>query len=306
MVFNMTATEEYSFQAINSAIQAAMFLTLVLPALILCFLSVLALLCTKTINWQMKALLINLFSAKVGGSLASTLLYLGYPVRASGNNAAEDYFCRFIASTFITTSLTKSTAITIYSVMIYTFVKHGFGRMQQYAILSTIAISWVIGITVGMLPYMDAFGVIDDYGFCESIPHSQLYLIPLGIAVLPVMAICITLTLVFSSLTYFQVHKNTLEESGDLRLAVAYNFLFLMMASFFIIINNTIPVIFPILQSMDYTNKGRLIMDYSVQFLFDLSALLLPILALILLKPVQIALKVMFGLCSTTCCKRRF
>ncbi len=296
----MTGTAEHTFYIVNSSIQAGMFLTLALPTLLLCTLCGLALLYTKTINWQMETLLGNLFIAEIGSSLGSSMLYLGYPQRALGM-AAKDYFCRFIISAFITTSLSKSTAITIYAVMVYVFVKHGIHNIQQYIILSSITISWMISISMGMIPYLDAFGVFDDIGFCESVPHSQLYMIPSGVVVLLVLVACTIITLIFSSITYRHVKQNTLEESDDLRLAIAYNVLFLSMASVFTSINNIIPVIFPILQStatMNRTNEAKLAIDYTLQLVYDLSSLLLPVSAIILLKPIQISLKVM---CSTTC-----
>ena len=308
MLFNMTGTDEHAFYAVNSSIQAVLFLMLVLPTLLLCFLCIMTLLCTKTIHWQMKTLLVNLFATEIGSSLASSMLYLGYPQRAGGL-AAENYFCRFIISTFITTSLSKSTAITIYAVMVYAFVKQGINNTQQYMIASSIIISWMISISMGTLPYLDAFGVFDDIGFCESVPHSKLYMIPSGAVVLMALVASTTLTIIFSSVTYCHVKKNTLEDSDDLRLAIAHNVIFLLMASIFAITNNVILVIFPILQStamMNHTNQAKLTMDYSMQAVFNLSSLLLTISAIILLKPVQFSLKMTFKMCSTAysneCC----
>ena len=299
MFLNMTGVNEHNFYAIHATIQAVMFMILVLPSLILCILCVLGFLCTKTIHWQMKILLVNLFVAQFGHSLASSMLYLGYPQRALGM-PAENYFCRFIISTFIVTSLSKSTAIAIYAVMVYIFVKHGISSIQQYIILCSIIISWLISISMGTMPYLDAFGVLDDKGFCESTPHSQVYMIPSGVVVTLVLGACTTLTLTFSSFTYYHVKKNTLEDSEDLRVAIAYNVVFLMMASVLVTIDNVIPIIYPILQStatMNHTNKAKLVMDYAIQAVFDLPSLLLPISAVTLLKPVQISLKVMFKTC---------
>ena len=302
----MTGMNEHTFYAVNSSIQAGMFLTLVLPTLIICMLCLLALLSTKTINWQMKTLLINIFIAQIGSSLASSMLYLGYPQRALGM-AAEDYFCRFIISAFITNSLAKTTAITIYAVMVYTFVKYGICSIQQYMVVSSIIIAWMISICMGILPYLDVFGVTDDTGFCESLPYSKLYMIPSGVVVLLELTACTTLTLIFSSITYYHVKKNTLEDSEDLRLAIAYHVFFVLVASIFSSINNVIPVIFPILQStpmMNRTNKDKLVMDYTMQAIYDLSSLLLPISAILLLKPVQISLQMMFKKCTTVCASK--
>ena len=63
MEFNITDRE--SFLIANSAICAALFLVIVVPALLLCVLCVLALITDNTVANKIKAPLINFFAAEI-------------------------------------------------------------------------------------------------------------------------------------------------------------------------------------------------------------------------------------------------
>lgn len=86
MGFNFTGVDPDLYYSINSGVQVGLFFITVLPILILSLLCVVALFFAYSINWPIRIVLINIYTAEICYWLGFTVLFLGFPVRARMGN----------------------------------------------------------------------------------------------------------------------------------------------------------------------------------------------------------------------------
>lgn len=123
MAYNLTGFNLEVYVTANSVVNASVFFFFVLPAFILCLLCVIGLFHAKNVKWQMLVLLVNIFVVEICFWLALSVTFIGFPFRAA-NLVKNDFSCNVSTSLFFAVILQRFTAVAIYSVMVYVFLKH--------------------------------------------------------------------------------------------------------------------------------------------------------------------------------------
>lgn len=108
----------------------------------------------------------------------------------------------------------------------YIFVKYSIKKLKLYAIILYISISWIASISLGIIPYFDAFGNYNNNGICDfKDASSTRSFVVATIVVQAFLFICIII--VFSLLTYCYAKKNTLQDNVEVKKVIVKNLLFL-------------------------------------------------------------------------------
>ena len=290
MELNLTGVDLDLYYSINSSIQVGLFFLIALPALILILLCVVALLFAKSINWPIRIVLIDIYAAEICYWLGTTVILLGFPVRARLNNK-EHLSCSVAFALFFSNSPLKFSATALYSITVYIFVKYGIQKVKLYAIILYISISWIASIGFSIFLFFAEFEVLNNYGFCDANSNSNNVV---GVIIFIVQAlILICIIIVFSLLTYCYVKKNTLQDNVEVKKAIVKNLFYLTVYVIISVITIFGPVFFH--YSKEATDMKRLIyillVDYLVQVAVYLPYMSIPIAAIIILKPIRDALK---------------
>ena len=220
MSFNITGFKPDVFAAFNSAINIGVFLTLTVPKLVLNVLCIVALLLAKTLNRKIKVTLINIFVAETVFSIGLSVKYIGYPIRVS-NVDASGISCDIRLGFLFTGYLTNATAITLYAITVYLFIKYGKKKMKMCVIALSIAISWTVFSVIGIIVASPAVTVsFNSNGFCviEGGGEPSLSSVPPAIAAL-VLLVSVCLVTTFGVLTC-SVRRQVAECSTDTKKAI--------------------------------------------------------------------------------------
>ena len=138
------------YQGINSALHLLLFTVFPLPTIGLCIVCILALLLAKGIGWKMRVILINILIPDIITSLASSVSYLGYPLRVYSTTLDS---CRVFISLYLTASYDSTFVGPFFAVSIYIFVKYDMKRLKWWIILSYIISSSVLSTTLGAIQF---------------------------------------------------------------------------------------------------------------------------------------------------------
>lgn len=108
-----------------------------------------------------------------------------------------------------------------------------------------------------------------------------------------VVPACLCVIIVFSVLTFCYIKKNTLEGNTEIKKAVARNLYYFTLASIFTIIYNVAPAASPPIKAAlrEYGIIPIIVTNYSFQVLLSLPSVVSPIAPIIILKPLQLAMK---------------
>ena len=288
MTSNFTESEEVYFR-INTAINVVLFLVVVLPTFILCLLCALALLLAEGINKKIRILLINIFVPDVCTWLATSVLLLGYPVRATMQTEG-DQSCSFYLSIIFVAALQRFSGVAIYSVAMYFFAKNGAQKLRLYYITLYIALSWVIAFAVGLIPYFSASGVSMVSGFCNRNETTPFYKGYITVQVITRMLLLIFITC-FSRLACNYLKKSENVDTTD-RL-VKYLICLSIEAVLYALLSGTIPPSFSSIETAfggEHVLLGFTIINFLRVFI-HLPLLITPIAAMIILKQIVSTLK---------------
>ncbi len=300
MAFNLTGVDLDLYFDYNLAINISIFSTLVLPPFLLCLLCVVALLFAGAINTKIRVLLINIFAAEICNWLGYTVFYLGFPIRLI---YSDDYSCKFFISSFVVVAVQKFTAGALYAINVYIFIKHGKKKLKWYVIIPYIVISWILAVsTLGILPYLDEFGAININGFCTTNPDSVL-LMGLLPPLVSSAVFFLIIQLICSILTVIYIKKNTLEGNTTVKRAITKVLIYLVVVSILSFINSIIPSANPAIRETLPENDviGVVAVNYILRLVFNIPTFATPIVAIVLLKPVRTAIKM---ICCARCLKR--
>ena len=180
------------------------------------------------------------------------------------------------------------------SCMVYLFIKYGVAKLKWWVIIAYIAVSWVVALAVSSLLYIPTYGLfINEAGFCDVLGDSKIHQ---SLSVFTVMMgfIHLVLTITFTVLTYCYIKKHTVEDSVDIKKAVAKTLLYLMVSA---IISSmyTAPSVVPNVSS---TFAGMVNVIYLLAFRYYIPQVLVnvisaitPIVTIILLKPARVAMR---------------
>ena len=134
-------TDPDLFAAINSTINLGQFLLLTLPAIILNAVCIVALLLAKTIKRKVRAAIINIFAAEMMNLLGTAILYVGYPICVTNNDALAASCPTGMAATAIGVN-SDLLGIGIYAIAVYTFIKYDIRKLKWSVLITFITISW--------------------------------------------------------------------------------------------------------------------------------------------------------------------
>ena len=160
-------------------------------------------------------------------------------------------------------------------------------------------------IAIGLLPVFSLFEISVNNGFCDSNPTSPLFRALIGVS-LPTIIALLSVTIVFSLLTYCYAKKNLLEDNVEIKKAVAKNLYYFAIASIFTLIYNVAPSASPSIKAAlrDQGITAVVATNYFFQVFFVLPSVASPIAAIIILKPLRPAMKQGFSKCFTCICCR--
>jgi hypothetical protein len=275
-----------------------MFLTL--PSLILSMTCAVALSVAKDINWKIKVTIINIFAAEITVSLGLAILYIGYPVRVTGNDSLA-ITCYLSSGTIMTGFNANLLAITFFAISVYIFIKYNLKKLKWKVIIASIIASWAfcimstVGVSIGI-----EIGV--EKGFCigtnKALPTNTAIFLGLN-ALLKFVTLGVVGTFVI--LTFCHARRNVSQENVRTKKAVMKVLTYHSVKMLFLLFQFFVGGIFPVLRSRVDSYVTILVITYVVVNLpYSTSTLITPIVSLIVLRPLREAFK---QLCNI-CCRR--
>lgn len=304
MPFNFTETE-YLYFSINTAVNVVLFLTIVLPTLILCLLCMLATFFAEGINWPIRVLLINLFAADICTWTAVSVLFLGYPVRA-GEHGGGYFSCSAYVSLVFVGVVQEFSGVALYTVTVYVFLKHGLQKLKWHYIYVCLALSWIVSMAVGLMPYFNAFGTSENDGFCET---TQTSLFKGYIAVVQVgVIILFIIIMAFCMLTYYYVRKNPLHGNITVKKSIVRYLLYLNIAIILSFMCNILPASFSSIRN-SFEGEEAFLGLTLIKFLrlcIQLPSIISPVAAILIIKPIAATLKQGFKRCTQSITDEEF
>ena len=299
MSFNITGFKPDVFAAFNSAINIGVFLTLTVPKLVLNVLCIVALLFAKTLNRKIKVTLINIFVAETVFSIGLSVKYIGYPIRVS-NVDASGISCDIRVGFLFTGYLTNATAITLYAITVYLFIKYGKKKMKMCVIALSIAISWTVFSVIGIIVASPAVTVSNGFCVIEGGGEPSLSSIPPAIAAL-VLLVSVCLVTTFGVLTC-SVRRQVAECSTDTKKAITKILFYHAIKMLVLSVEFGGGVLLTVLRPPPSSHSdvvAFLAINYIiVDVLNDVAFLMTPIVSLIILKPLREALVMLCPCCG--------
>ena len=282
-LYNLTGIDLDIFNAVNSAGYVFIFTVVVLPSLSLCVLTAVALFLAHSINWPLRIALLNIFAGEITLWACYTVLYLGLPVRTY--IPSETVTCQIFFSAAICATVVSFSSIALYSIVVYIFIKYGVNKISLKVIIGVI---WVAALGVASAPCLSG-NTLTNLGFC-NFNAGLIALFPLF-----VMVVSLVLIITFSILTFHFMKENVLEENVTVKRAVAKNLAYLAIAAVLYFLAFILPISFSYIREAlaDKNLVPVILVEYVFRVLLMLPAVATPIVAIITLKPVRTAMKVM-------------
>ena len=300
MAFNLSEVDLDVYIAANTAVQACLLVVIVLPALILSIICSVAISFTYVINWQLRVALVNIFVTEVIHWLSYTIENLGFAPRAL---AIENsiFTCRIFYSSVTIAGIQKFAAISIYSIMVYVFLKYGVKKFKSYVIVPALVMTWAVSITIGIMAYFPGqFELFNNNGFCRIVTTALFYHITISFFLSSaIVGPCIIVF--FSIISYRFLKRNTLEDNADVKRAISKNLFYLAVAAVVTTICQILPSFSPLIRTILPNYKYFIAYNYFNRLLINFPNVATPIVAIYALKPVQLAMKSAF---KKVICKR--
>ncbi|ORU94746.1 MAG: hypothetical protein A6F71_09570 [Cycloclasticus sp. symbiont of Poecilosclerida sp. M] len=158
-----------------------MFTLITVPAAIFSLLSIFALILAEKIDWNLKIILINIFSGEFILSIGSTLVFMGYPLRRLfevSNTIQLQWPCAINISLLVIGNAVKVGSYTFYSIMVYVFIKKNIKKVKLYMMIIPCLIIWLPSLFSGGIiifyrtPPMDA--ALLNKGLCSADLTNQI------------------------------------------------------------------------------------------------------------------------------------
>ena len=287
--FNLSEVDFDLYVAANTAVQAGLLVIIVLPALTLCIVCSMAISFTYIINWQLRVALVNIFLSEVILWLGYTVDYIGFAPRALDKENSI-FSCRVYLTFLVTGSMQKFPAVTLYSIMVYVFLKYGVKKLKWYTISPALVITWAISIAIGILPYFDQFQPFNNNGICRSVTTAPLYPVIVGGASFSaITGSCIIVF--FSIISYRYLKKNTLEDNADVKIAVSKNLFYLAVAAVLTTVCQIFPSFSPLIRTILPDYRYLIAYNYFQRIIINFPNIATPIVAIYALKPIQLSMK---------------
>ena len=292
-VYNLTGIDLDAYFAVNTTANVLLFLTIVLPAFILCLFSVVALLFTPEIKCKIKFLIINLFASEISNWLMYSIIFLGFPSRYR-NQIIDDISCKMFSNLLIIAGPTKILSTALYSVVVYIYLKYGIEYVPWLIAIIGTMIIWMVLSFFGLVSYADEY-LYNNTGFCEGDASSPHFI---AIPIITGSALCCTV--VFAFLTFCYVRKNTFEDADVVKKYIGKHLLYVTISSFVAFIINMLPATYAPLRAalVDQPILSIFLIHYFLRGIYALLWLLTPIATVAVLKPVRLTMKdMLLGRC---------
>ena len=320
MAFNLTALgfDQDVFTTTNSVLHILTYLTVGLPACVLIVVCIVVLLFAKTVNWQLRMVLINIFVAEFLRPFGQSFDYLGYPSRASHSIDTEErhFSCTVDVAFRVFGFLSNQTAVALYAVVLYVYIKYGSLKKFKLCILICfMAISWVVYAFIFLLVVTEIWyvGALSRNTFCG------FFLMMGGSISITVIVVVLSLEVlvfllvayVFCLLTYCYVKNNAIHDDLDVKKATMKILIYHILKSTIFLIRY---VLGPGLDAVGSLSDGHgrssiifgIIGEYVVSnLLIDVPSLLSPIVLLCFLQPLHSALTEVYKKACSSCKRNR-
>lgn len=286
MSINLSGMSDDVVYGVNPAIHTVYFAALCLPAFFLFLFSILALLRAKTMNINLRIILLSVFIAELSQILGYMVLFLGHPFRVE-QDGSRSQSCNFAMSATLCGESAKLPATALYAISVYVYIKKGPRNLKYYAIVATIVASWVASFSVSVIPYAVDFSVVSNHGFCY-LEAKISTIIALGFIV--AYGVCIGTTIVFGVLTLCYVKRKTSKNRVRAQKIITKILIYLIVGSVISLFHNIVP---PLLSLADSYLKGsvsgfiHLVAFYISNALLLFLLILTPIVTLVLLRSVR-------------------
>lgn len=299
------------FFIMNSAILIGLSVVLALPALVLNVVCMVALFLAKAVNLQMRVVLINAIAAEILYSIGSYFLYVGYPIRAwigdKWNTSCRAFYS--ILYSYVTATLLS----TIFcAVMIHRFIKYGKKKLNWKMMNISITLMWIASFIVGFGLYLGDTQVSSHLGFC--LPGDLLIrAVRFSIIAFGIFG-CFCFVLVFSILTHRHMKRNAPSSNSKVKKAVFNILLYHAIKTAIFLVQFMSPAIASSVQQYFEDRESdttKLVVVLTIfllnRVIFDIQALLFPLISMFILKPLLDALKnaskLMCSFCGKLGCK---
>ena len=284
-IYNITNQDVYF--AVNSIASVAIFLTIVLPALILCILCLLGVICAN-LSLMISFVLVNLFISEVANWLLYILIFLGFPLRYSDS---KDMSCKLIVCLLIVVGPTKIVGTAVYSVVVYIFFKCGIERVKCVFVVGSVFLLWAVAIFFGQFSYDSNF-FVNNAGFCEGNANSLHFVVIAGIDI-----VSLIVSITFGCLTAFFLRGNALEgdENATTKKYIAKHLFYVIVSSLLALVTNIIPGMYSFIRAslVDRPALSIFITHYLFRVFYCVLWLFTPVATIVVLKPVQVEVKKM-------------
>ena len=287
---NSTGTDSGLFSTVHSSVHLVLFLFITLPSIILVAVCIVALLMAKTIKLKMKVTIINIFAAETIASLGLAVLYIGYPIRVTGNDASA-ISCRIGAALIAIGFNADLLAIALYAVAVYIFMKYNIRKLKWYVIVTVITTSWVICFIMGVVVGSTMDAAVDN-GFC--VPSDQTVATESS-AFLAINALlmlgCVTVLITLVILILYHARQNIADGNTRTKRAITKILWYHSAKTFVFLLQYALTGILPFSQSHLDSFTAVLAIKYIIDLLYNLTSLLTPIVSLVFLQPLRNALQ---------------
>ena len=203
----------------------------------------------------------------------------------------------------IVSGLQKFVVTALYAIMVCIFIKSGEKKLKWAVIIPSIVVPWLVVIsTFGILPYFDLYGLSISTGFCRNDSSSILFRVIIPISVI-LSATCLGIVLICSVFTFVYVKRNTLEDNTVKR-AVTKVLIYFAIASIFGFVGGLLPAALPAIRDAVGTTAFKLVaINYVSRVVFGLPSVAIPVITIIILKPIRTAFWNFGRKMCPTCCK---
>ena len=294
MTLNFTGIDIDLFFTVGSAVTGLLLCGIVIPTLILIVICVIAIINAKELCGQMKALLINIFAGEVCNWL-SLAFYCTQAIITTQLDLMVSILCGSFISLYFVATLQISSGTSLYAILVYMYLKYGLAKLKWKVIVAYIAVSWVVALAVSTLPYIPTYGwFVNDLGLCD-LPRESVLHTSTSASAVALGFVHLVLIITFTVLTYCYIKKHTVEDSVEVKKAVAKTLQYLMVSAIISFIY-TIPSALPNIRSSN--TLAGLSLIYRVALLYYMPVVLTsvlsaitPIVTIILLKPAREAMR---------------
>ena len=280
------------------------FALITLPAAILSLLSIVALFMAEKIDWNLKIILINIFTAEFIASIGSTLVFIGYPLRMLfevSDIRQHPFPCSFLVGIMIAGETANVSSYAFYSIMVFVFLKKNINKVKVYVMTIPCLFIWLPSLFWGSTIFSYIFtrsfpinAVLVNKGFCTFVLTTQsnsrtiAFLSQLIFLWLHQVVLCGGTIVTFFILTAHYIKKNV-SNDNEVKLAIAKNLLFLSVGALMSIF---LAVVIPTVVVATLTpDVSRFIAtQYVLDLLRSFLSLYISVITIAYLKPIKKAL----------------